>query len=142
LGLLVHHAGLIEEWIEEIASLEIPEPELDSLRRALLEIVHLHPGLDGNDLRQHLTRCGHADILGTLASTVARHAGFAASGGDDPDVIRLGLTETLQLLRARHSDDREAAARALAADASDENWLRLKALKDREAQDGPVGGFG
>jgi len=25
---------------------------------------------------------------------------------------------------------------------SDENWQRLKALKDREAQDGPVGGFG
>jgi hypothetical protein len=77
-----------------------------------------------------------------LANTVARHAGFAARGGDDLDVIRLGLTETLQLLRARGPGDREAAARALETDVSDENWQRLKALAERDAQDGPVGGLG
>ena len=142
LGTFVHRKPeWIEEWIEEIAALEVPEPALDRLRRAILEIAHAHPGLDADTLRQHLALCGHAELLGQLAGTVARHAGFAARGGDDPEVIRLGLTEILQLLRARHPSDREAATRALAADASDENWQRLKALKDREAQDGPVGGF-
>jgi hypothetical protein len=63
-------------------------------------------------------------------------------GGDDPDVIRRGLTEILQLLRARSPGDREIASDVLGADPSDENWQRLKALKDREALDGPVGGFG
>src|SRR5712691_2961034 len=141
LGVLLNHPSLIEEWIEEIAAIDVPEPALDSLRRAILEIGHAHPGLDAKALQQHLALCGHTEILGTLASTVARHAGFAARGGDDPEVIRLGLTEILQLLRARQPTDREAASRAFAADASDENWQRLKALKDREAQDGPVGGF-
>jgi DNA primase len=141
LAVFLAHPSLIEEWVEEIAAIEVSEPALDSLRRAILEIAHAHPGLDANALQQHLALCGHAEILGTLAGTVARHAGFAAGGGDDPEVIRLGLTETLQLLRARHPGDREAASRAFATDASDENWQRLKALKDREAQDGPVGGF-
>jgi len=142
LAVFVRWPGLIEEWIEEIAAIEIPEPELDSLRRAILEIAHAHPGLDASTLQQHLALCGHAEILSALSITVARHAGFAARGGDDPEVIRLGLTETLQLLRAQHPGDREAASRAFGADMSDENWQRLKALKDREAQDGPVGGFG
>ncbi|MGC2415903.1 MAG: DNA primase [Stellaceae bacterium] len=141
LGVFVRWPSLIEEWIEEIAAIEVPEPELDSLRRAILEIGHAHPGLDASALQQHLANCGHAEILGTLTITVARHAGFAARGGDDPEVIRSGLTETLQLLRARHPGDRESASRAFGADASDENWQRLKALKDREALDGPVGGF-
>jgi DNA primase len=142
LGVFVGWPGLIEEWIEEIAAIEVPEPELDGLRRAILEIAHAHPGLDASALQQHLALCGHAETLSALTITVARHAGFAARGGDDPEVIRLGLTETLQLLRARHPSDREAASRAFGADATDENWQRLKALKDREAQDGPVGGFG
>jgi DNA primase len=142
LAVFVRWPELIEEWIEEIAAIEVPEPELDSLRRAILEIAHTHPGLDAGALQQHLANCGHAEILSDLSITVARHAGFAARGGDDPEVIRLGLTETLQLLRAQHPGDREAASRAFGADMSDENWQRLKALKDREAQDGPVGGFG
>jgi DNA primase len=142
LGVLSSHPFLIEERIEEIAAIEVPEPELDSLRRAILEIAHTHPGLDAGALQQHLANCGHAEILSDLSITVARHAGFAARGGDDPEVIRLGLTETLQLLRAQHPSDQQAASRAFGADMSDENWQRLKALKDREAQDGPVGGFG
>ena len=141
LAILARHPSLIEEWLEEIAAIEVPEPELDSLRRAILEIAHSNPGVDAEQLRQHLALCGHAENLNALTDTVARHAGFAARGGDDLEVIRLGLTETLQLLRARHPSDRADVARAFGADASDENWQRLKAVKDREAQEGPVGGF-
>jgi DNA primase len=142
LGGLVYFApALIDEWIEEIAALEVPEPELDSLRRAILEIAHANPGLDADAWRQHLASCGHAETLGTLAGTVAKHAGFAARGGDDPEVIRLGLTETLQLLRTRHASARDAASPALSADASDDDLRRLAALKERKLQDGPVGGF-
>jgi hypothetical protein len=70
-----------------------------------------------------------------LAIATARHAGFAVCGGDDPDVIRQGLKETLQLLQISRGE-----ADAIAADPSDDNLLRLKALKERELQDGPIGG--
>jgi DNA primase len=141
LGIFLRYPVLIDQWVEEIAAIDIPEPELDSLRRAVLEVAESHSGLDANALQQHLALCGHAEILNALANTIARHGAFAARGGDDPEVTRLGLTETLQLLRARGPGDREVAGRALAADMSDENWERLKALKDREALDGPIGGI-
>jgi DNA primase len=141
LGMLVGHPALIDEWIEEIAAVDLPEPELDSLRRAILEIPDSHPGLDATALQQHLALCGHAEILGALASTIARHAGFAARGGDDPEVIRLGLTETLQLLRGRSPSEVNAAKHAFAADPSVENSQRLTALKERELRDGPIGGI-
>jgi hypothetical protein len=75
-----------------------------------------------------------------LAITTARHAGFAACKGDDPEVIRQGLKETLQLLQTDGRSDIEAAGRAFAADPSTENARRLTALKERELQDGPIGG--
>ncbi len=118
----------------------MPEPELDRLRRAILEIVDSNQGLDASTLRQHLALCGHAEILGALAITVAKHAGFAARGGDDPEVIRQGLRETLQLLHAGGRGELDAARQAFASDPTDENWRRLTALKEREFHDGPIGG--
>ena len=69
-------------------------------------------------------------------STIATHAGFAARGGDDPEVIQQGLRETLQRLRARASGEINVS------EPSDEDLQRLTALKERELQDGPIGGFG
>jgi DNA primase len=142
LGVLLHYPALIDHWIDDLAAIDIPEPELDKLRRAILEVAAANPALDDTVLHQHLALCGLAETAGVLAKIIAEHAGFAVRGGDDPDVIRRGLTEMLQLLRARSPGDRETASHVLGADPSDENWQRLKALKDREALDGPVGGFG
>jgi hypothetical protein len=132
---------LIDEWVEDLAALEFPEPELDNLRLSILEVADTGPGLDGQTLRQHLASCGHAETLGALAIATARHAGFAACGGDDPDVIRQGLRETVQFLQTNGRNDIEAARRAATADPSAENLRRLMALKERELQDGPIGGI-
>ncbi len=141
LSLLARFPALIDEWIDEVTALDIPEPELDRLRHAILEVAVSHPGLDAERFQQHLGSCGLAGVLGVLNRRVAAHSGFAAGGGDDPDVIRRGAEETLQLLRAQRPGDLEAAERAFAEDASAENWRRLIALKEREAQDGPIGGI-
>ncbi len=101
LGIFVAHPALIDEWVENLAAIDFPEPELDNLRRSILQVAHTDPGLDAQTLRQHLALCGHAQTLGALAITTARHAGFAVGRGDDPEVIRQGLTETLQLLQTR-----------------------------------------
>ena len=142
LAILLRHPGLIGEWLDEIAAIEVPEPELNRLRREILAAAAVHADLDAEAMRQHLALCGLAETAGGLAKIIAEHAGFAVHGGDDPEVIRRGLSETLQLLRAREPGDREALSRALGLDPSDGAWQRLKALKDREAADGPVGGSG
>jgi DNA primase len=141
LGLLLRDPGLIGDWVEELADLEMPEPELDRLQREILENCEAFAGLDAGRLQQHLGSCGFADTVGALARAIAAHAGFATGGEDDPEVIRNGLNEALLLLRLQAPGDLDAAERAFAADASDENWRRLKALKEREAEDGPVGGL-
>ena len=140
LGILVERPALIDAWVEELAAIDFPEPELDRLRRAILDIANSSPGLDANTLQQHLAFCGHAEILGALAIMTARHAGFAACGGDDPEVIRQGLKETLQLLHPPARGELDAAMQAFAADPSAENSRRLTALKEQEFRDGPIGG--
>ncbi|HVH76362.1 MAG TPA: hypothetical protein VM755_15715 [Stellaceae bacterium] len=126
---------------EEFAALELSEPELDRLRRAILGLEPLRSDLDAERLQQHLGQCGFADLVGALTANIAAHAGFASRGGDDPEVIRRGLKETLQFLRMRGAGDLDAAERAFAADPSDGNWQRLRALKERDAQEGPIGGL-
>jgi DNA primase len=139
LGIFVAHPALIDDWVEDLAAIDFPEPELDNLRRTILEVVHTGPGLDAQTLRQHLASCGHAQTLGALAIATARHAGFAVCRGDDPEVIRQGLKETLQLLQTSRGEA-EAATGAIAVDPSDDELRRLAALKERELQDGPIGG--
>jgi DNA primase len=141
LGLLLRHPALIGDWVEELAEIEMPEPDLDRLQHEILQNCEAFAGLDAERLEQHLGSCGFADAVGALARAIAAHAGFATGGEDDPEVIRNGLSETLVLLRAQAPGDLDAAEHAFAADASDENWQRLKALKEREAEDGPVGGL-
>jgi DNA primase len=138
LGLLICHPALIEEWFEQIAELDLPEPELDRLRCEILEVGHSHLGLDAEQFRQHLASCGHADTVSLLTKTISAHAAFAAGGGDDPEVIRLGLEETLQLLHANGSSGDAGSV----AEPTDEELQRVVALKEREAQDGPIGGTG
>jgi DNA primase len=138
LGLLMCCPALIEEWFEQIAELDLPEPDLHRLRCGILEVGHSHLGLDAEQFRQHLASSGHAGTIGVLTKTITVHAGFAAGGGDDPEVIRLGLEETLQLLRTNGSGDNAAAV----ANPTDEDLQRIVALKEREVQDGPIGGTG
>jgi DNA primase len=138
LGYLTFCPALIEEYFEQIAEIDLPEPELDRLRWEILEVGHSNLGLDAEQFRQHLGSCGHAETVGDLALAIAAHAGFAARGGDDPEVIRPGLDEALQFLRANGP----GASSAAVANPTDDDLQRVVALKEREAQDGPIGGTG
>ena len=137
LGLLLDHPALAERLIEEVAAIEVPEPELDSLRGAILEIANTHPGLDAEAFRQHLALCGHTEIVGALAITIAKHAGFAARGGNEPEVIERGLRETLALLQAAQPAAR--AAGGAGAPFADADLERLTAAIEHRLLDAPVG---
>jgi DNA primase len=145
LGLLIAHPAFIERLIEEIAAVEMPEPALDSLRSSILDIANTHPGLDGEAFRQHLVLCGHTEIVDALAITIAKHAGFAAHGGNEPEVIERGLRETLLLLHAARPENgmrtnSPAPTEPADAEFADAELERLTALMEQKLQDAPIGG--
>ena len=44
LGIFIAHPALIDEWVEDLAALDFPEPELDNLRRSILEVAAYRSG--------------------------------------------------------------------------------------------------
>ena len=126
IGMLLEQPFLIAEAYEDIAGLDFREPELDSLRRAILEVEVLSPGLDAEALRQHLGQNGFATAVDAVVSALAGHAGFLSqiSGGED---IRQAWAHVLRMARSGGSGDLAGAANSLAP---------FLALQGREAQEG------
>jgi DNA primase len=132
--MLLQHPFLVNEATEEIAAIEFPEPELDRLRREILQVEVLYPGLDASGLRQHLERCGFGSTLDGLLSPSFDHAGFS-SGEDDDEAVRQGWLHVLRMTREEVRSERANAAEALARDPSDATWERFLALHGRQTEE-------
>src|SRR5207245_7896411 len=68
LRMVLHFPCLIDGVAEELAALEMPEPELDGLRRRILELDPAESGLDARALQQHLQHKGLAAAVESLLS--------------------------------------------------------------------------
>jgi DNA primase len=134
-GMLLEHPFLVTEAHEDIAALDFPEPELDRLRRAILEVDATSPGLDAEALRQHLGQSGFAITVDAVSSALADHAGFLARA-TEADGVRLCWAHVTRMVRDGDRSDLADAAEALARDLSPETWERFLAMQGREAQEG------
>src|SRR4051794_12601211 len=126
LRMMLDYPFLVTEASEDIAALAFPEPELDKLRRELLQVEVLHPGLDALALRQHLERCGLNTTVERLLSPSVDHAGFLSREAD-AESVRLGWLHVLRMIRDERAE-RASAAEALAEDPSPANWERFLAV--------------
>ncbi len=133
LQMVLQHPFLIAEASEDIAALDFPEPELDKLRREILEVEVLRPGLDASALRQHLERCGLNTTVERLLSPSVDHAGFLSRDAD-VESVRLGWLHVLRMIRDERAE-RASAAEALAEDPSPANWERFLAVHGRQSED-------
>ena len=134
LRMLLHYPFLAGEASEEIAAIDFPEPELDRLRREILQVEVLRPGLDASGLRQHLERCGFGSTLDGLLSPSFGHAGFLAGDGDE-EAVRQGWLHVLRMIREEARSERASAADALARDPSEATWERFLALHGRQTEE-------
>jgi DNA primase len=133
IGMLLDHPFLIGEAHEDIAALEFPEPDLDRLRRAILEADATSEGLDADALRLQLGQSGFAMTVDAAVLTLAEHAGSLQRCADS-DQIRTWWRHLVRMLRG---GDRDVSADASAEDlTTPEAWERFGAAKDGEAQDG------
>ncbi|HZU89360.1 MAG TPA: DNA primase [Stellaceae bacterium] len=127
--LLLHHPELIEQVAEEFVALSLPEPEFDRLRRAILEAVTAHPGLDARTLRQHLLTNGFATTVETL-SLPSVDTGFLVRCAD-PLSVRKAWTHLVRMLTTGDRTGFSEASKEFDSDFSDESWERYLAARQR-----------
>jgi DNA primase len=135
--ILLHFPCLIGQVAEKLASLDVPEPELDRLRQEILRLEALQPGLDAKELQQHLVQTELAAAVDALLSPSV-DAGFLLRC---PDPISAG-TEWTHVIRMLNGDDWStvtAAGRDLEIELSAELWERFQTARERALEQVPIG---
>jgi DNA primase len=124
----LHFPYLIDQGAEELAALEIPESDLGSLRRQILELDAAGSGLDAHALQQHLVENG-------LAATVER---LLSPSVDTTFLVRCSdpisaRKEWVRVTRMLTGGDRCALAEAtddLISEICPESWERFLAARE------------
>ncbi len=134
--LLLSFPTLISEVAEEFAAIEIPEAELDKLRREILEVEALRPGLDASALRQHLLLNGFAATVDVLLSPSV-DSGFLIRRTASRDV-RSEWAHLVGMLVGGQQSALAEASNHLIDEVSTGSWERFLAARDRALQQGQV----
>ena len=121
--------------IEEVAAIDIPEAELDKLRREILEIAALRPGLDASELRQHFLASGFAATVDALLSPSV-DSGFMGRRPAMRDARNEWAHVIAMLQGGRRSPLTEASAH-LIEELSTASWERFLAAREWALQHGP-----
>ena len=74
--ILLHFPEVIDEVAQEFDALDMPEAELNTLRREILGLTAQRPGLDAEALQQHLVKTGCAATVVGAPIAIRRH-GFS-----------------------------------------------------------------
>lgn len=130
--ILLGAPALIGEVAEEFAALPLPEAELDKLRREILEIDALRPGLDAHALRQHLLLNGFAATVDALLSPSV-DTGFLARRAAPRDARSEWAHVIGMLAGTRQAAVAEAESR-LIEEVSPASWERFLAARDQALQ--------
>ncbi len=131
---LVAHPGLFSRLEEDFVQFEIHHPELDKVRREILEIAGRTPDLDSKSLRDHLSIRGLAAITDRLTApdlcSVAPFLRHEATLDEAEEGWRQTLA--LQHQAVELAAESLAQAAAFAADPGPESEGRLLATKRNE----------
>jgi len=127
--ILLRCPTLIGEVAEEFAGIEIPEAELDKLRREILEVEALRPGLDASALQQHLLLNGFAATVDALLSPSV-DSGFLVRSSESRGA-RDEWAHVIGMLMGGHRSALAEVSNHLTDDASAANWERFLAARER-----------
>jgi DNA primase len=132
--ILLQHPSLIEEEAERLATIDIPEPELDKLRAAILQVAALRRGLDAPALRQHLLLNGFAATVDRLFSPSVDTSFLIRRS--DPNFARKDCAHVIgMLMRDGCSGVAEAGNRMIEGISAD-SWERFLAARAQALRDG------
>ncbi len=145
---VLNHPGLIGEIAEDFAAMAIEDPELDSLRQAILEVSAVDPGLDVEALKLHLTQRGFSHTVDRLAGSNANVLDWFSNSDAAPEDALMGWRHLL----ARHQRlgammaELKVAEEALGQSMTEEGWARFEALRkmvdEGEGDEAEIEGYG
>lgn len=144
LAALLHHPALFDELDEHLGMIAFADPKLDALKRATLERLCSGPALDSEGVRLHLSQTGHAPALQRLLNQrLFTRAPFARADASE-DGARDGCRHLWrQWATRRMREELKEASRALAAEPTEANLARFRALRlqaeREESGDGDMG---
>jgi DNA primase len=116
---LVNHAGLVEEFADDLGKVNLSDPKLDKLRQEILKISARDAGLDVAKLARHLMDQGFAEILQSLSGPEISRVHGPFTRADAPaDEAREGVRQALMFLMRSHAG-LGGAASAVSRDRSD-----------------------
>jgi len=133
--MIVNRPALLSRVEEEFTAAPLSSPELDRLRRAILEIAIRAPDLDSAGLKDHLSTQGFSQAVERLSAPLhwsERRLEDKYLGADVPlSELERGWRHVLSChgRAVTMIAELRAAERDLAENMTDENFARLKALK-------------
>ena len=145
---LINHPDLLHEFWDVFATLDMGEPELDSLRTQILDSASSEESLETAALRAHLGNKGFSPVLERLERQAKRLNEWFLWSDAARDDARTGLRQMLALHRKSVTLGRElkAAEAAFALAPTEENLTALVALRDQvlsvEGAEARLDGFG
>ncbi len=136
LAAVLNHPGLLDEFAERLASINLSQPKLDKLREEILLVYADRSGLDSGRLERQLREQGFAEELDVLLGPdVYVHAAFARPDAPFEDA-EIGFKQTLlRHMAPSRSAELNQAKQAYASEPTTENWTRLQTLQNVGQQD-------
>jgi DNA primase len=144
---VINHPKIIENHFETLASLQLASPQLDRLRRAIIDIASVESSLDYSGLAHHLAKRNLSGQIESLQGPTTKSLDWFV---DPAAAYEDALNAWLHIV-ARHKlealkKDLEAAERRLGENATAENLDRLKmakkALEEASGNEANLDGFG
>ncbi|MZR32409.1 DNA primase [Sneathiella litorea] len=144
---IVNHPEIIENHFDAIASLQFASPQLDRLRRAIIDIATVESSLDYSGMAHHLAERNLSAQVESLQGPTTKSLDWFA---DPAAAYEDALNAWLHIV-ARHKlealqKEVKAAERQLGENATAENLDRLKmakkALEDASGNEANLDGFG
>jgi DNA primase len=134
LTVMLRHPDLLDRHAEALAGVELTSPELDTLRRAIIDEHARQAGLDAARLLHQVELRGLSGTVDRLIGPAAKPLERFARADAPLAEAEEGFLHVLARLRRRQIEQELLAAEnALAADFTDENLQRLRALKTQIA---------
>ena len=131
-AMVVVRPDLLDDHVEEFAHMVLTAPDLDKLRREILNVHAANSGLDAATLQHHLTNHGFVrDVERLLGQQVSAHAQFAEP--EDRETTRLGWLQALSLWHGHldRAQELEAAVRRFEIEPTEASWARITALQEQ-----------